>query len=296
MKLEGIEIHLLSDGCVRADAGGPFGLVPRRLSQRWYRPDRDNTVPMVLLSLLVRTEGKTILVDTGLGGKLTPEEARLWRIERENGGLLEALRNVGVAPEDVDIVINTHLHADHCGGNTWYEEGVLTPTFPRARYCVQRIEWAEASHPDARTRGTYLPENFTPLVREGRMQLLHGDTPITDHVRCVVTPGHTRGHQSVILQAGGWRGLFVADMASFAIHMERAAWLTAYDVLPLENLRTKARWADWAVDSRAWLFFQHDPERPVGRRVRRDGRATVSSIQGAEELTAGLPIPRPTRG
>jgi glyoxylase-like metal-dependent hydrolase (beta-lactamase superfamily II) len=172
----------------------------------------------------------------------------------------------------------------------------VEPVFPRATYLVQRLEWAEASHPDARTQGTYHADNFEPLVRAGRMRLLHGDSEVTDQVRCVVTPGHTRGHQSVVLSSGDWRGLYLADLASYALHFERLAWMTAYDTEPLETLRTKSVWQEWAVRHQAWLFFEHDPALPVGRLVGVGGRARVQPVEEAAELTDSLPTPRPRPG
>jgi glyoxylase-like metal-dependent hydrolase (beta-lactamase superfamily II) len=296
MRIEDLEIHLVSDGVVHADAGGPFGLVPRALYERYLKPDAQNHVPMALTCLLVRSEGKTILVDTGLGDKLSPEERSRWNIERPQGGLLDGLAALGLAPEAVDIVINTHLHVDHCGGNTRSAGDDLVATFPRAVYIVQRLEWADASHPDARTRVSYIAGDFDPLLRSGRMRLLHGDTQITGHIRCVVTPGHTRGHQSVVLQAGDFRGLYVADMASYAVHFVRTAWLTAYDVDPLQNIVTKQRWQRWALDHGAWLFFEHDPELSVARLREKDGRLDLEPVAEAEEATGSLPTPRPRRG
>lgn len=271
MRVDDLELHIVSDGVVRADAGGMFGLVPRALYGAQHPPDEDNTLAMALTSLLVRSRGKTILIDTGLGDKLTEDEARRWRIERPAGGLRQGLAALGVAPDDVDVVINTHLHWDHCGGNTQREGGGVAASFPRAQYLVQRVEWAQAAHPDARTRGTYRADNFAPLLEQGRMRLLHGEAAVTDQVRCVPTPGHTRAHQSVVLEAGGWSGFFLGDLASYAAHFANSAWLTAYDVEPLETLRTKQRWQAWALERDAWLFFEHDPGLPVGR-LARDGR------------------------
>lgn len=296
MNIGDLEIHLISDGYVSVDAGGPFGLVPRVLYAPYIEPDEDNRVPETLTSLLIRSQGSTILVDTGLGTRIDERVRKRWLLRREHGDLLEGLAKLGLTPEDVDIVINTHLHSDHCAGNTRWEGERLVPTFPRATYLVQRLEWADASHPDARTRGTYFADNFAPLVTEGRMTLLHGDTQVTDHVRCVVTPGHTRGHQAVVLESQGWFGLYVSDMATFAIHMARSAWLTAFDVEPLENITTKAAWQRWALDRDAWLIFIHDPINPVARLVHDGGRLEVQPVGEAQPLIDSLPIPRPPPG
>ncbi len=272
-----LEVWLLSDGITHTDAGGFFGLVPRVLYQAEHPPAADNRLPASLNCILIRSNGLTVLVDTGLGEKLTPLEIERWGLERPQGSLRAALERCGVAPSDVDIVINTHLHWDHCGGNTCLVGDQVVPAFPRAEYWVQHAEWAEASHPDARTRGTYLADNFAPLFRSGQLRLLHGDTRLDDHVSCVVTRGHTRAHQSVLLESDGWQGLFVGDMASFAIHMTRTAWLTAFDVEPLENVRTKTRWQRWALESGAWLFFEHDVRMPVARLVGQGDRVRAEA-------------------
>jgi glyoxylase-like metal-dependent hydrolase (beta-lactamase superfamily II) len=267
MKIGDLEFHFVNDGRVEVDVGGPFGLVPRGLYQGFFNPDEANRVPMVLNCLLVRSKGKIILIDTGLGDKMSEDEEASWHLTREQGGLIRGLERLGVSPADVDVVINTHLHADHCGGNTRWDGATPVPTFPRATYLVQRIEWAEASHVDARTRGTYHSDNFAPVMRQGQMQVLHGNYEVTDEVVCVVTPGHTRGHQAIMLRSGSWRGLYVADVASYAVHFLRTAWLTAYDVLPLENVATKERWQGWAISKRALLLFEHDPFMPAAQLV-----------------------------
>lgn len=290
MRIGEIELHMLSDGMVSIEPGGPFGLVPRVLYEQHYRPDSAGLLHEHLNCLLVRSEGKTILIDTGLGPKLSEKEIKRWRLDRSAGDLVEHMGRHGVQPEEVDIVINTHLHWDHCGGNTVRSGPDVAPRFPNATYYVRRLEWSEAKHPNARTQGTYFEENFTPLVKAGRMRLLHYDLDITPHVRCVLTPGHTRGHQSVLLRSGDWRGLFVADMASYSIHMAKAAWLTAYDVLPVENIRTKERWQRWALDRDAWLFFQHDPYLPVGRLREGEKGLAIEAVEEAGPITAELPI------
>lgn len=296
MEFGDLEIHLLTDGLARVDPGGMFGLVPRALYGSSFPPDENNLIPQALTCLLVRSEGQTIVIDTGLGSKLSEKEQRNWGLAQPSGRLIESLDGHGVRPEDVDHVINTHLHWDHCGGNTRVVEGTVVPTFPNAVYWVQRLEWVDACHPDARTRGTYFENNFGPMVADGRFRLLNGDYRFNRHIRCVVTPGHTRAHQSILLTSGEWQGLFVADMASFSVHMARTAWLTAYDVLPLENITTKKRWQAWAARTGAWLIFQHDPYRPIARLTEQTGRFALDDIPEAEGLTAEIPILPPPRG
>src|SRR3990167_1421228 len=152
MYLGSLEIHLVSDGIVRADPGGLFGLVPRALWEKIVQPDAANLLPMGLTCLLLRSRGKTMVVDTGLGEKLTDKEKEQWGLERPQGSLREGLARLGCAPEDVDLVIDTHLHWDHCGGNTLNAPGGLRAAFPRAEYVTQRIEYADDCAPNERTR------------------------------------------------------------------------------------------------------------------------------------------------
>jgi len=201
--LGALEVHLVSDGMVWADAGGLFGLVPRALYSRIVQPDEQNRLPMALTCLLLRSGGKTIVVDTGLGDKLTDKEKEVWNLQRPEGSLLEGLARLGCAPEDVDLVLNTHLHWDHCGGNTRGQPEAARPVFPRAEYLTQRLEYADAIAPNERTRATYLAGNFAPLVETGQMRLMDGDARLTDEVRAVVTRGHTRAHMSVRLESAG---------------------------------------------------------------------------------------------
>jgi len=204
-------------------------------------------------------------VDTGLGSKLPPRELEMHGVQRPDGGLLEDLARHGLRPTDIDVVINTHLHWDHAGGNTILQDGKPVPAFPNARYWVQRLEWADAMYPNERTRNTYYPQNLLPLLESGQLKLLPGDTRVTPHVRCVVTRGHTRAHQSVYIESEGQSAIFLGDMASMAIRMERLGWMSAFDTEPLETLEVKRAVRDWALEKNALLFFQHDAGTLSGR-------------------------------
>lgn len=289
MKFNDLEIHLISDGVAWVDAGGVFGLVPRYLYEQYIVPNAENRVPSASYSLLIKSQEATILVDTGLGTKLSQREQEYWKLDRSTGDLVQNLTLIDVTPEDVDIVINTHLHSDHCGGNTQIDDGNVVPTFPNATYIFQRMEWAEASHPNVRTKSTYFEVNFAPLISMGRVRMLHGNEEITSNVRCVVTPGHTRGHQSVMVNSDGWSGLFLGDLASRAFQLTRTSWVAAYDIDPLETINTKELWQDWAVRSKSWLFFMHDNVKPAARLEKKGGRYALLDIEGAESLIVNSP-------
>jgi glyoxylase-like metal-dependent hydrolase (beta-lactamase superfamily II) len=278
-----VTIDLISDGTVLVDSGGAWGLVPRALWSNYLEPDEQSRVPMVLTCLLVRAAGQMIVVDTGLGDKLTPRMKKLWGLTHPHGTLIDGLAQLGVRPANVDIVIDTHLHSDHCAGNTIFTaDGDAVATFPNARYVVQRREYEDAMHPNERTHATYYPINYDPLVQTGQMTLLDGNSIIVPGVRTVVTPGHTPGHQSVLFESGGESALFVGDMASYAIHFEKLGWMTAYDVEPLVTLETKRRWQAWALETHGLLIFQHDPNIMAGRLVEDEGgHRTITPVEAA---------------
>lgn len=276
-----IQVHLINDCTVMVDPGGAFGLVPRVLWSPLLPPDADNLVPMTQNCVLIRLHnGMNILCDTGYGGKLPEKMQNALHLTHPNGTLLDGLARLGLRAEDIHMVVNTHLHNDHCGGNTYVgADGSIQPTFPNARHVVQRHEYEDAMHPNERTRATYLAENFEPLVQNGQMTLLDGNTDLAPGVSGVITPGHTPGHMSVLVESQGQYGFFVVDLASYAIHFERLAWMTAYDVEPLVTLETKRKWQAWALETRAALVFCHDSQRHAGRYVKGDdGRAKVVSL------------------
>jgi glyoxylase-like metal-dependent hydrolase (beta-lactamase superfamily II) len=264
MRLGNTKLRLVSDGAYRLDGAGLFGLMPKTEWQEIAEPDEENRIRIQLHCLLIETEEQRILVDTGYGDKLSDQEREFMCLEGD-GRLLGSLAALGVTPKDIDIVINTHLHGDHCGGNTRYdEEGNLVPTFPNALYYVQRLELADAMFPNERTRGTYHRENLGSVEKAGQLRVLWGDTRLTDEVRVLVTPGHTPAHQSVVIESEGETAVFLADTAHWPLHMEKLEILTAYDVQPLVTLETKRRLARWAIEHRALLIFNHHPDGMAG--------------------------------
>jgi len=304
-----VRIHLLSDGTSYWDGGGAFGLVPRARWAKVLPPDELNRVPQELRCVLIEADGKRILVDCGVGDKPNELIATQYDVRRPRGTLMDDLARYGIRPEQIDIVILTHLHGDHCGwATTWQkaegraggaQTGTPTPvpTFPNARYCVQHREYEDATHPNERTRNTYFAENFVPLMQHGVLTLLDGETQITPSVRVAPTPGHTAGHQSVIVEPeqrresstrdrSGAPVFLIGDMAPFMIHFERLPWVTAYDVLPLVTIETKRCWQRWAYEHNAVLISCHDTQQPVGRLVRNDkGLFSVIPLADGEETT-----------
>ena len=264
MQFGEIDLHLVSDGTYREDGGRLFGLVPKVLWEKIAPPDEHNRLGFNSRCLLIETGQERILVDTGYGDKLS--EKQMHSLDLESGQrLLGDLERLGIGPFDVDVVINTHLHGERCGGNTVYaHDGALVPTFPRATYCIQRLELADAHLPNERTRATYLGENIFPIEQNNQLRVLWGDTRLTDHVRVIVSPGHTRAHQCVVIESGNQVALFLGAAAPWPIHMERLSWVPAHDIEPLASIETKRRLARWALDRRVLLIFACHPDVEAG--------------------------------
>jgi glyoxylase-like metal-dependent hydrolase (beta-lactamase superfamily II) len=274
-----LELLVVSDGVIRQDAGATFGLVPRVMWER-YTPDLDDShrIPVGLNSLVVRAGRKNILIDTGVGTK--PTRAPGAMVIEDTGRLLESLAAAGVQPDDIDIVVNTHLHFDHCGGNTRKEDGLPVPAFPRARYFVHRDEWEAASHPNERTRGTYLAENFEPLQDARRVELISGEMELAKGVRMLPAPGHTEGHCVVELESNGRLGVYAGEISQHPVMLERLAWISAFDVLPLVSLETKRRLLERAVEKDALLILVHAPYPGLGWLREDGGRRRWEEVHG----------------
>ena len=275
-----IDIHLFNDTTSWVDPGGIFGLVPRVLWSRYLQEDDRHLLPLANHNLLIRAAGKNIIVDTGFGNCLSESQQKRYGM-RQTDGTHAGLAAIGVSAADIDIVINTHLHDDHCTGNFRVSpDGERRPAFPNADYLVQRREYEDAIAPNERTRATYNLDNYVPLYRSGQLRLLDGDSDIAPGIRALATPGHTPGHMSLRMESGGEHAAFVCDLASLAVHMERLAWMTAYDVEPLVTLETKRRWQAWALETNALLIFPHDVNRPAGYLTRNEkGRLIVEALE-----------------
>ena len=260
------EVRVLSDGVIWLDAGAVFGLVPKIMWQRVTGETNElNQIPLALNCLLLESDGKTVLIETGQGNK-DFEQTRRRGWEPDHGKLIEDLARNGVRPADVDIVINTHLHNDHTGWNTVENaDGELAVTFPNARYYIQRGEWEDAMHPNERTRATYLPENLLPVEAAGQIEFIDGETQVTSDITVIETPGHTAEHASVVIANGGESAIYLGDMIQHQVQLERVAWLSAFDVLPLINLETKKRLIADAIKNRSLLVAVHNPFPGVGR-------------------------------
>ncbi|MCC7364232.1 MAG: MBL fold metallo-hydrolase [Dehalococcoidia bacterium] len=273
-RLGDFDIAVISDGYIKLDGGAVFGLVPRVLWEPVIGKDHiddQHRISLGLNCLVVRRGSDVLLIETGMGSKLTGS-MREKVFPGDYGYLLENLAALGLRPEDVTAVANTHLHADHCGWNTVRKGDNVVPSFPNARYFVQAGEYAAATHPNDRTRATYLAENFAPLEASGQLELVSGEQEIVPGVHFLPTPGHTADHASLVLSSGGETAIYLGDVAHHEVQVERPAWVAAFDILPVISLETKKALAERAVRERALLFCVHNAFPGVGRLVEREGK------------------------
>ena len=268
MKLGDFEIHALSDGMFRLDGGQMFGVVPKALWERKLPSDERNRVPLGLTCLLVQTGGENILIETGIGEKFDAKHRDIYAIDHSKQ-LLQELARHGLGPEDIDVVINTHLHFDHCGWNTRREGPRIVPTFSRARYVVQRGEWEHALHPTERDRASYVEEFFA--AAEAQTDLADGPCEIRPGVRVELVPGHTRHMQCVWVESKGERACFISDLVPTHAHIPYP-WIMAFDLYPLDTLESRKRVLPRLADEGVLVVFPHDPEHAWGRLVRKDGK------------------------
>jgi glyoxylase-like metal-dependent hydrolase (beta-lactamase superfamily II) len=276
MRLGSFEIDVISDGTFALDGGAMFGVVPRVMWERRFEPDQQNRVRLGLNCLLVSTGRERVLIDTGIGQKWDARLRDRFAIAHEKD-LVSGLRARGVAPEDVDVVINTHLHFDHAGTNTVERDGRVVPTFPRARYVAQRGEFQHATAPHERDRASYSAQDFEPVAEAGQMYLIDGDEEVVGGVRVLKVPGHNRDHQCVRVDSGGETLFVFADTLPTTAHVS-PAWVMSYDLYPVEAVEQKKRLTRQAVDEDWVCLFYHDPVIPLGRLRERDGQMVVEAI------------------
>jgi glyoxylase-like metal-dependent hydrolase (beta-lactamase superfamily II) len=266
-----LRCHALEGGMQHLDGGAMFGVVPKPLWERRIPADERNRIPLALRCLLVEHDDGLVLIDTGLGNKETPKFRDIYGVVNEGirgpTQLEDALFAVGHRPDDVRWVINTHLHFDHAGGNTYRDPaGAVVVSFPRARYVVQARELDFARHTNERTAASYLAPNFEPVS----FTLVDGEVEVLPGIRCLPTPGHVPYHQSILIESGGERACFVADLVPTSAHLP-LPWIMGYDLEPLVTLELKRKLYQRA-EAEGWLLcFEHDPEVVAGR-LGREGK------------------------
>ena len=276
MHLGDIEVQYIHGGNFYLDGGAMFGVVPRPLWEKKSPPDNRNRIRLAANSLLVRTQNKNILIETGNGTKWTAKLRDIYGIQ-EGDPLIDNLAAKGVHPDRIDLVINSHLHFDHAGGNTKFENDKAVPTFPNAKYMVQAAEIAHAANPTERDRASYFEENFLPMQQSGQWHALAGDSEIVSGISAVGIPGHNADIQAIKLSGGGKTVLFVADLFPTRHHLS-LPWIMAYDLYPLQTLETKRKWLQTIVQENWIVVFGHDPDIPAATLHERDNKIAFEPV------------------
>jgi glyoxylase-like metal-dependent hydrolase (beta-lactamase superfamily II) len=268
-----LELISLSDGFLRMDGGLMFGIVPKTAWAAKMPGDERNRVTLAMRPLIVRG-ARTMIIDAGVGDKESPEFHDEYGLDRRYH-LDHALADAGLAPENIDIVLASHLHLDHAGGFTVRDAaGRLRPRFPRAQYIVRRGEWEDATHPHAQNTARYRPDNYLPLADAGVLQLVDDDATIMPGVKVRRTGGHSMHHQMVVIESGGKTAVFPADLIPTTVHL-RDEWVPALDLYPMDSLAMKRALTQEAVAKEILMFFEHDPAVAAGYLLEEGGTRRV---------------------
>ncbi|HSG82189.1 MAG TPA: MBL fold metallo-hydrolase [Gemmatimonadota bacterium] len=276
-QLGDFRLHALDAGLQRLDGGAMFGVVPKPLWEKKIPPDGRNRIPLAMRPLLVETSDELVLIDTGAGNKDDEKFRDIYGLENDGDptALEDSIRVAGFQPSDVTLVINTHLHFDHAGGDTVrLPDGSVVPAFPGVRHVVQKTEWEFAHLQNERVRASYLLPNFDPVQQASLFELVEGPKEVAPGITVLPTPGHTPGHQSVWLESAGESALYLADLIPTTAHLP-LPWIMGYDVEPLVTLATKKATLARVVEERTLLLFEHDPNIAWGYLAPQEKRPTL---------------------
>lgn len=263
MRFGDLTLTLVNGGNFKLDGGAMHGVVPKTIWSRLTSCDDLNRCSYATNCLLVEGRGQRVLIETGNGDKFPEKEKRIYGIDHDES-VAQQLMTIGVEPASITHVVMTHLHFDHAGGATRRDGDRAVPVFSRARHVVQAREWHDAIHPHERNRASYLEENLRPIEAAGLLQLAEGETEIAPGVRVVPTPGHTAGHQSVLVDDGqGHKVLFLGDVIPTSIHV-RLPFIMAYDLDVVGTLESKRRLLSRAAEEKWLLVFGHDLDTHAG--------------------------------
>jgi glyoxylase-like metal-dependent hydrolase (beta-lactamase superfamily II) len=251
-------VDALETGRFALDGGAMFGVVPKPIWSKFHPADDRNRIELAMRVLLIRDGERNILVDVGIGSKFSPKLVDIYKVSFETSNLESSLRSVGLQKHEITDVILTHLHFDHAGGSTERRGGEVVPTFPNARYYVQKAHWALATQPSEKDRGSFMSEDFLVLKATGKLELLDGEVELFPSIETILVNGHTDAQQLVRIAVDGSSLLYCCDLVPTAGHLP-LPYVMAYDLRPLQTIEEKKRILGQASDENSILVFEHDP-------------------------------------
>ena len=272
-------IETIPDTEFRLDGGAMFGVVPRVLWEKVCPPDESNRIRMQTNCLFIETGRERILIETGIGEKWTQKQAKIYGINRQKTFAESLFEKTGYAPADITIVVNTHLHFDHAGGNTITDEtGKVVPQFPNASYFVSRSEHEHAENPTERDRGSYIADDWLPVRESGQLELKPDDYEVIPNLTMGLMRGHNGSMQTVKLTSGGETFYSFADLIPTTAHIP-LPWIMGYDLFPLETLENKKKLLPQALKENWLCFFYHDADSPLCRLSEENGKIKANKIE-----------------
>lgn len=279
MRFGDYRIEIISDTEFRLDGGAMFGVVPRVLWERVSPPDEQNRVRMQTYCLFVETPTEKILIETGMGEKWTEKQSKIYGINRTKTFAENLFDKTGYKPDDISIVVNTHLHFDHCGGNTLLNESnEIVPAFPNARYFVSKNEFNHATNPTMRDQASYISENWEVLKKTGQLELKSSVYEVVSGITMTEMRGHNGTMQTVRIESGGGILYSFSDLIPTTHHIP-LPWIMGYDLFPLETLANKQKLLPLALQENWLCWFYHDADTPLCRLSEIDGKLKAVSYE-----------------
>jgi glyoxylase-like metal-dependent hydrolase (beta-lactamase superfamily II) len=277
LKLDDKEVYSIVDNSFKIDGGAMFGVVPKIIWERMMVPDESNRITLDLNLLLVKAEGKNILVDSGIGDTLNEKQKKIYGVEKDSN-LENALSDIGLKPEDINLVILSHLHLDHAGGIVKFNsKGEKVPRFPEAKHVIQAEEWKYALQPDERTKATYMVENFQVIDECGAIELVNSDKEIIPGIKVKLTGGHTKGQQVVFIKGGGKTILYPGDIIPTISHL-RIPYVAGVDIYPLEVMEVKKKLIQDCLEYNWMIAFDHEIETKLCRLEKINDKIEIKKV------------------
>jgi len=280
------ELYTIETGRFKLDGGAMFGVVPKTLWSRTIKPDEKNRIPMAMRCLLIKSDitGKLYLIDTGIGTKFNEKMTKIYGVNHEHSSLLNSLAYHNFTPDDVTDIIFSHLHFDHCGGTTYYDNGEIKHRFPNAIYHVLQKHWETATQPNAREKASFLEPNINPIGDSNRLNLIDEGHDFEEGLTHYIVNGHTLGQQLPIIRSKDETLVFVADLIPTTSHIS-IPWVMAYDMYPAETLKEKRDFLELACKNNWYLYLEHDAVNEVVQVERDEGRYKPSQFSTLNDLT-----------